>query len=77
MRTVDYSQTIVIYNLVVGVLLFTSGRTLASYAGALGFSLRGGVERYAATALRTLGGTWAVISGSIYVLFHLLRIGVD
>jgi hypothetical protein len=73
MKTVDFGATIVLYNLVIGVLLVLASSRIAAYAGKLGQTS----ERVAKVSISTFGWTVAVISASIYVFAHLLRIGVD
>ena len=75
MKTVDYSLMIVTYNFVVSILLLTSSQKLASYAGALGFGMRSGVEKYTALTIKTVGASWAVVSGSVLLFVHILGLG--
>ena len=73
MKTVDYSTMIVLYNFVIGVLIMLSSSQLAAFAGKLG----SGVGRYARVSVVAFGACVAFVSGTIYLLFHLLRLGVD
>ena len=75
----DYSSYFVIYNLVIGVLLMVSSQRLGEFAG-LPFSRRppqaARVTRIAYVSILAFGSTVAATCFFIYVLFHLLRIGV-
>ena len=77
MKTIDYSYMIVTYNFVVSILLLTSSQKLASYAGAIGFGMRSGVEKYTALAIKAVGGSWAVVSASVLLFVHILGFGVE
>ena len=77
MKTVDLSTYFVLYNLVIGVLLVFASDRIAGYATVAGARWGPPLARYSRTMLRSFGGTVAVLCGAIYILFHLLRIGVD
>ena len=76
MRTVDFSSYIVVYNFIIGVLLMLSSEKLGSYAGYIGRSQAVRFTRYTTVAVFTFGAVVAVLAGSLYVLFHFLRIGL-
>ena len=71
MRTLDLGAVVLVYNFVVGVLLVLSSEKIASYAGRLG----GGAMRYTHLSTVALGATVAALYGSVYLLFHVFRIG--
>ena len=75
----DYSSYFVLYNLVIGVLLMISSQRLGEFAG-LPFSRRppqaARVTRIAYISILAFGSTVAALCALIYLLFHLLRIGV-
>ena len=76
METIDLSGIIVVYNFVIGVLVMLSSEKLAGFAGSLNKSHRKRIVRLARVTTLTFGACVAVLSGSIYVAFHLLKIGV-
>ena len=73
MKTVDYSTAIVIYDIIIGILMMLASGKIASYAGYFG----GALGRYTKVSVFTLGSCITAVSGSVYLAFHLLRIGVD
>lgn len=77
MRTIDLSGTIVLYNFVVGVLVMLSSDKIASFAGNVGGTFGNRISRYTRISAFTFGLTIAVLSGLIYALFHIARLGVD
>jgi|GEM_PF-4925657 len=78
MRTpVDLSTYLVLYNLVVGVLLLLASDKIASVAMHIGPRVGPAIQRYARTPTSSLGATVAVLSAGIYVVFHVLRLGLD
>ena len=74
MKTVDYSLMIVSYNLVIGVLLMLSSEKLGAYAGYFMGAYRERVNRLARIAVLTFGGGVALVSLTVLVLGHLLRL---
>jgi hypothetical protein len=64
---------IVVYNLVIGILLVLASDKIASAAKFLGTRF----QRYAKVSLFTLGSCIAAVSGSVYIAFHVLRIGIE
>ena len=72
MRTVDYSTMIVLYNLVIGILILLASDKIGSIAKRLNDT----VGRYVRISTYTLGSCISLLSGSIYVVFHVLRIGM-
>lgn len=76
MKTVDYSSMIVSYNFVVGVLLMLSSQRIATLAGNVNNGHRTQIVRFTQLSTFTLGATWAALSGFIYVVWHVLRIGL-
>ena len=76
MTTVDLSGTIVMYNLVIGLLIMLSSDKVAAFAGCLKSSHRQTIVRLTQVSTYTFGAVVAFLSASIYVLFHILRLGV-
>jgi hypothetical protein len=76
MKTVDFGSIIVSYNFVVGVLLMLSSQKVASFAGYVNKGYRTQIVRFTDLSTFTVGATWAALSGTIYLLFHVLRIDV-
>ena len=72
MKTIDVSAMIVVYNLVIGVLVILASDKIASLATPLGEK----VKRYAKLSVVTFGSCVTALSGSIYVLFHWLRMWI-
>jgi hypothetical protein len=73
METVDYSGMIVTYNFVIGVLIMLSSEKLGSYAGLLNKAHRLTIGRLTRVTTFTFGACVAVVAGSVYVVFHMLR----
>ena len=73
METVDFGAYIVLYNLVIGVLVMLTSGKIASYAGRLGERF----GRYAKVSTFTFGSCVAAVSGTVYLAFHVLRLGVE
>lgn len=73
MKTTDLGAMIVIYNLIIGVLLMLASDKIASYARRLSDTF----GRYARVSLFTFGSCVAVLSGTMYLAFHIFRIGLD
>lgn len=76
MKTVDFGAYIVTYNFVIGVLQMLSSEKVASYAACLNSSPREMITRLARTSVFTFGAAVSVLSGTVYIAFHLLRIGL-
>jgi len=76
MKTLDVSAMIVLYNLVIGILIMLSSEKVAILAGNISRSRGQSITRLTQLSTFTFGATVAVLSGSIYLLFHVLRIGV-
>ena len=76
MKTLDVSGVIVVYNFVVGVLMMLSSEKIAILAGHFNHSHGARISRITYITLFTFGSCAAVLSASIYVAFHWLRIGV-
>jgi len=74
MRTVDFSGTIVMYNLVVGLLLMLSSEKIAAFAGHINSSYSEKVTRLTRVSTFTFGSAVAGLSAAIYILFHLLKL---
>jgi uncharacterized membrane protein len=76
MKTVDFGAIIVSYNFVIGVLLMLSSQKVATLAGAVNKGHRTQIVRLTDVATFTLGAFWAVLSGFIYLVWHVFRIGL-
>lgn len=68
MRTIDFGAYIVGYNFAIGVLVMLASGKIASFTSRLGSK----VSRYAKVSVFTFGSCVAVVSGSVYVAFHIL-----
>ncbi len=67
---------IVSYNFVIGVLLMLSSQRVAVLAGNVNKAHRQQIVRLTQVSTFAFGACVAVLSGAIYVVFHLLRIGI-
>jgi len=76
MKTLDVSAMIVLYNLVIGILIMLSSEKVAILAGNISRSRGQSITRLTQVSTFTFGASVTVLSGSIYLLFHVLRIGV-
>lgn len=68
---------IVMYNLVIGVLLMFASSSMAAVAGKANAAHQPAIVKYTRLSIFTMGAVWASLSGFIYIVFHVLRIGVD
>lgn len=76
MRTIDFSLYFVTYNFVIGLLLMLSSEKLGAYAGCLIRSSSVKAERLTRIVTLTFGACIASLSASVYLFFHVLRIGL-
>jgi len=76
MKEFDVSSMIVVYNLVIGVLIMLSSEKLGSLAGSLNRGNSGTLVRLTRVSTFTFGAAVTVLSATIYIAFHLLKIGV-
>ena len=76
METIDLGSIIVSYNFVIGVLIMLSSQKIATLAGNVNKAHRMQIVRMTHVSTFAFGASVAVLSGAIYVAFHLLRIGV-
>jgi hypothetical protein len=76
MKEFDVSSMIVVYNLVIGVLIMLSSEKLGSLAGSLNRANSGTLVRLTRVSTFTFGAAVTVLSATIYIAFHLLKIGV-
>ena len=76
MKTIDVSAMIVAYNFVIGILVMLSSEKLAVYAEHISKSHREQIARLTRVSTFAFGSCVAVLSAAIYVVFHLLKIGV-
>lgn len=76
MKTIDVSQMIVVYNFVIGVLIMLSSEKLGVYAGHINKAHGVRIARLTRVSTFTFGACAAVLSGSVYLVWHLFRISV-
>jgi len=76
MRNFDASGMIVSYNFVIGVLTMLSSEKLAAMAGQLNRTFQVRITRVTYLTLFTIGSSWAFLAATVYIAFHMLRIGV-
>lgn len=76
MKTVDYSSMIVGYNFVIGVLVMLSSQRLGTFAGLASRTYKAKLVRLTSVSTFAFGACVAVLSASIYMAFHVLKIGV-
>ena len=76
MKTIDISGMIVCYNFVIGVLMMLSSEKVAALAGNCNQAHRTKIARLSQVSTFTVGACVALLSAAIYVLFHVLKIGV-
>ena len=76
MKTIDLSGMIVLYNFVIGVLIMLSSDKVAAFTGYFNKSYRARVVRLTRVSTLAFGACVAVLSGSIYVAFHVLKIDI-
>lgn len=76
METVDFSTMIVGYNFVIGFLVLLSSEKFGIFVGNMNQAHRERVARLTQVSTFTFGAAVATLSALIYVLFHVLRIGV-
>ncbi len=67
---------IVTYNLVVAILIMLASPQIASIAGYASRTYRVTLTRYTQVGTFTIGAVWALISGFIYVAWHIFKIGL-
>lgn len=72
----DFSAMIVTYNLVVGILIMLASAQIAVFAEYASRTHRVRVKRYTQIGTFTVGAVWALLSGFIYVTWHIFRIGL-
>ena len=76
MKNVDFSGMIVTYNFVIGVLTMLSSEKLAGIAGQLNSNFGVRISRVTYLTLFTIGTSWALLAATVYIAFHILKIGV-
>lgn len=72
----DISAMIVTYNLVVGILIMLASPQIAAFAEYASRTHRVTLRRYTQIGTFTIGAVWALLSGFIYVAWHIFRIGL-
>ncbi len=65
---------IVMYNLIIGILVMLSSEKLGVYAGYINKTHRDRIMRLTRVSTFTFGACVALLSGSLYVLFHMLKL---
>lgn len=76
MDTTDIGAYFVVYNFIIGVLLMASSEKLGCVAGSLTGGQNAAVIRYTRLSTFTFGATVSVIMAFIYLVFHVMRIGI-
>lgn len=76
MKTIDVSAMIVSYNFVIGVLIMLSSGQLAAYAGHLNKSYSAKLTRLTRVSTFTFGACVAFLSASVYIAWHVFRLGL-
>jgi len=76
MENIDISAMIVGYNFVIGILIMLSSEKVGSFAGQINRAHQGTLIRLTRVSTFTIGAAVSVLSATIYIAFHLLRIGV-
>lgn len=76
MKTIDFGAMIVSYNFVIGVLIMLASEKLGAYAGHVSQVHRARIVRLTRVSTFTFGASVAVLSATVYVGFHILRIGL-
>ena len=76
MQEIDASSMIVVYNFVIGVLIMLSSEKVGSFAASLNREHSGTLVRLTRVSTFTFGAAVTVLSATIYIAFHLLKIGV-
>lgn len=76
MKTIDFGATIVVYNFIIGVLLMLSSEKIGVYAGHLNSSRSETIARLAQVSVFTFGTCVAILTATIYIGIHTLKIGV-
>ena len=74
MKTFDFSLYLVSYNLVIGILLMISSEKIGVYVGYFLGAYREKVNRLARISVFTFGSCVAVLSVSILIGGHLLKL---
>lgn len=64
---------IVMYNLVIGILVMLASGKIGSYASVIGPTF----GRYAKVSVFTFGACVTAVSGTIYIVWHVFRLGLD
>ena len=75
MKTVDLGAIVVGYNFVIGVLVMLSSQKVGTYAGYVNKAHRTQIVRLTHVSTFTFGACIAAVSGFIYLVWYLLKIG--
>ena len=76
MKGVDFGAYIVVYNFIIGLLVMASSEKFGRLAGWVYQPRREAIARYTQVSAFTFGATVAAIAGTVYIVFHTLRIGL-
>lgn len=74
MKTLDFGLYIVVYNFVIAVLLMLASEKIGAYAGHFTGSYKQQISRVTRIGVFTFGACVALLSSSIYVAFHVLKL---
>lgn len=74
MKTVDFGAYIVTYNFIIGVLIMIASEKLGVYAGYFFGRYKQQVARLTHTGALAFGCCVTVLSGGIYLFWHLLKV---
>lgn len=76
MKTIDFSAYIVGYNFAIGLLVMLSSQRLGSFAALANKGYGTQIARYTSLSAFAFGACVATLSAFIYIVFHILRIGL-
>ena len=76
MKNVDFSSMMVLYNFTIGILTMLTSEKIALFAGHINRSKSAAIARLTHISTFTFGACVSSLSGAIYVLFHILKIGM-
>jgi hypothetical protein len=76
MKSVDFGAYIVVYNLIIGMLLMLASEKIGAFAGRLSHSYSEKLTGFTRLSVFTFGTCVAVLSATVYLVFHTFRIGL-
>lgn len=74
MNSINFSLYIVVYNFIIAVLLMLASEKIGAYAGYFTGSYREKISRLTRLGVFTFGASVALLSGAIYIAFHVFRL---